>query len=124
MNIQVVASLLAIALFSHSPASLAYSLTGNDLLHRCDGPYANEAEHLIGNTFCQGYIQGIQQMHHVMIDLRNVAPLYCEPVDSGSYDQLQQVLVKYLKANPEEQHRDARILVTAAFARAFPSSTM
>lgn len=97
-----------------------YTLTGNDFLHRCDGPFSNDAEKLAYTSFCTGYIQGLQQMQQVVIDLRNVQPLYCEPTQSGNYEQLERVVVKWLKNNPEQLHRDARVLVTRALMDAFP----
>jgi len=59
-------------------------------------------------------------MHHVMIALRNVVPIYCEPTATGNYDQLQRVVVKWLKNNPERLHMDARVLVTRGLIEAFP----
>lgn len=97
-----------------------YALTGNDLLRRCDGPYISDVERLAFTNFCQGYLQGVQQMHHVIVGLYKAAPLYCEPTATGTYEQLQRVVVKWLKSNPEQLHRDARLLVTRALMDAFP----
>ena len=108
---------LSVSVIAQEPR---YSLTGNDLLRRCDGPFSTDAERLAAINFCQGYLQGMQQMHHVVIGIRNAAPLYCEPTGTGNYDQLQRVVVKWLKANPEQLHRDSRVLVTRALMEAFP----
>jgi len=97
-----------------------YSLTGSDFLRRCEGPYRNDAEKLAYSSFCTGYLQGLQQMHHVVIDFYKSRPLYCEPTATGNYDQLERVVVKWLKNNPEQLHRDARILVTRALMEGFP----
>lgn len=105
---------------SFSTEAMAFSLTGNDVLRRCDGPYTNDMEKLAFTSFCTGYLQGLQQMQHVVIGLRNVPPLYCEPTESGNYDQLQRVVIKWLKNNPDQLHRDARVLVTKALMEAFP----
>jgi len=99
-----------------------YTFTGNDLLRRCSGPYSSDTEKIAYSSFCTGYIQGLQQMQHVVTDLRNVPPLYCEPTQSGTYTQLESVIVKWLKNNPEHLHRDARILATKALMEAFPCS--
>lgn len=120
IRLLIFASLCLLAAPGHSSP---YSLTGNDLLARCAGPYATENDKSEGVAFCQGYIQGIQQMHYIVVGLRNVQPLYCDPTESGNYDQMQRVLVKYLQDNPQNLHRDARLLVTAAFAQAFPCSS-
>ncbi len=112
-----------LVLWSATPTSMGaepYSLTGNDLLKACDGPYKDKTEELASTNLCLGYIQGIQQFQHVITDLRRVAPLFCEPYQTGSYDQLRRLLVKWLKNNPEQLHRDARIVATAAYMQAFP----
>lgn len=97
-----------------------HSFTGNDLLQRCDGPYTNELQKLGFSSFCAGYLQGLQQMHHVVIGLHKSSPLYCEPTATGSYDQLERVVIKWLKNNPGQLHRDARVLVTRALMESFP----
>lgn len=96
-----------------------YSFSGNDFLQRCDGPYTNELQKL-AYSFCTGYLQGLQQMHSVVIGVHKSFPLYCEPTIMGNYDQLERVVIKWLKNNPEQLHRDARVLVTRAWIEAFP----
>lgn len=103
-----------------SASAQGYSLTGNDFLRRCDGPYTSEVQKLAYSSFCTGYLQGFQQMHHVVIGFDKSPPLYCEPTATGSYDQLERVVIKWLKDNPEQLHRDARVLVTRALIEAFP----
>ncbi|MCI4440424.1 Rap1a/Tai family immunity protein [Tibeticola sp.] len=113
--------LIILALGLVPPAGAqGYSLTGNDFLRMCDGPFSNDVEKLMYASFCTGYLQGLQQMHHIVVGVRNVQPLYCEPTQSGNYDQLERVVVKWLKNNPEHLHRDARVLVTRALMEAFP----
>lgn len=115
--------LLLIALgasLASSAGAQGYSLTGNDFLRRCDGPFSNEVEKLAYTSFCTGYLQGLQQMQHIVVGMRNIQPLYCEPTESGSYEQLERVVVKWLKNNPEQLHRDVRLLVTKALIEAFP----
>ena len=108
--------------FGAVPSAIAqvYSFTGNDLLRRCDGPYANEAQKLSYSSFCSGYLQGVQQMHHVVIGFHKSTPFYCEPTATGNYDLLERVVVKWLTSNPEQLHRDARVLVTRALMETFP----
>lgn len=120
MPLQIVASLILLAGTFTSRAAEPYSFTGNDLLKVCDGPYKDKAEEVADTNLCLGYIQGIQQFQHVITDLRGVTPLFCEPYQTGSYDQLRRVLVKWLKNNPDQLHRDARVVATAAYMQAFP----
>ena len=115
---------MLVILAASSSFAQSYSFTGNDLLLRCDGPYSSDVEKIAYSSFCTGYIQGLQQMQHVVIGLRSVPPLYCEPTQSGTYTQLESVIVKWLKNNPAQLHRDARILATKALMEAFPCSEM
>lgn len=108
------------ASLAFSAGAQAYSLTGNDFLQRCDGPFSNEFEKLAYVSFCTGYLQGLLQMQHIIVGMRNVQPLYCEPTQSGNYEQLERVVVKWLKNNPEQLHRGARLLVIKALMEAFP----
>ena len=94
-------------------------IRGTDLLQRCDGPYINELQKLAYASFCPGYLQGLQQMHSVVIGVHKSSPLYCEPTITGNYDQLERVVIKWLKSNPEQLHRDARVLVTRALKEVF-----
>jgi len=112
-------SVVPFANITHALADGPVLLTGTDLLTACDGPYRNKFDEYGGMNLCAGYLQGIQQFQHVVTGLREVDPLFCEP-KNGNYDQLRRVLVKWLKDNPKDLHREARALVTLAFAKAFP----
>ena len=113
--------LLALALsMPLSAFAQTRAIAGNEFLRRCDGPFTNEMERLAFTSYCTGFIQGLQQMQHIVIGLRSVPPLYCEPTETGSYEQLERVIVKWLKSNPEQLHRDARVLITVALMQAFP----
>ena len=119
--IRTVLILIALSACLISPArAQAYVLTGDDFLQRCDGPFLNDVEKVAYKSFCTGYLQGLQQMQHIVVGMRNIQPLYCEPTRSGNYDQLERVVIKWLKNNPEQLHRDARLLVTRALMEAFP----
>lgn len=120
MLLRIIALLVSLSATFTAQAADSYSFTGNDLLKVCDGPYSDKAQEIGNSNLCLGYIQGIQQFQHVITDLRKVAPLFCEPYQTGNYDQLRRVLVKWLKNNPEQLHRDARVVATAAYMRAFP----
>jgi hypothetical protein len=96
------------------------TVSGGDLLKTCEGPFKDKVDEAASTNLCLGYIQGIQQFQHVFSDLRKVAPLFCEPYETGTYDQLRKVPAKWLKNNPEQLHRDARVVTTAAFMQAFP----
>ena len=123
-EVYMVGSFLLLIALSVSLVSSAgaqdYSLTGNDFLRRCDGPFSSEVEKLGYTSFCTGYLQGFQQMQHIVVGMRNVRPLYCEPIQSANYEQLERIVVKWLKNNPEQLHRDARLLIAKALMETFP----
>lgn len=118
-RIVIMVPFILLSTITFSPAQ-GYSFSGNDRLQRCDGPYINELQKLAHTSFCTGYLQGLQQMHSVVIGVHKSSPLYCEPTITGNYDQLERVVIKWLKSNPEQLHRDARVLVTRAWIEAFP----
>lgn len=117
-RIVILGLFILLSTFTFSRAQ-GYPFSGNDLLQRCDGPYTNELQKLAYASFCPGYLQGLQQMHSVVIGVHKSSPLYCEPTITGNYDQLERVVIKWLKSNPEQLHRDARVLVTRALKEVF-----
>ena len=101
--------LVLLSTVSVAKANEPYSFTGNDLLRVCDGPYGDMNDGIANSNLCMGYIQGIQQFQHVMMDLRQVAPVFCEPNQTGTYEN-----------NPKQLRQDARVVTTAAYMQAFP----
>ena len=85
--------------------------TGNGLLALCD---ANDN---YGMAMCRGYIIGIS-------DALNGNPVdewkACIPVGGVIASQTQDIVIKWLRANPEKRHFAAPGLVAYALSQAFP----
>ena len=91
-------------------------LGGNEFVETClsDG----SGEHLS----CLLYIIGVADMISGLSNMEPVIPNYaptCFP-DGTTTGQLHRIVVKYLKAHPEETHTPAVVLVMVALREAFP----
>jgi hypothetical protein len=79
---------------------------GNTLLRRCAG-----AEGLSGRLFCVAYLLGVQETFDAMRDINGVDP--CRP-QAVTLDQVKDVVIRYLKENPEKRDFPAVLLVVTA----------
>ena len=101
-----------------SPA-WAYWMEGNTLVEDC---LSDDATNRVA---CLSYIIGVADIISVIsnLDVSGFAAVCFPPgaVTAGvTADQLRRVVVKYLKAHPEETHEPAVLLVTVALREAFP----
>ena len=87
--------------------------TGNELLEACEGSEPFQ------QAFCLGYVTGASDVDGAEGAAFPERRRSCVP-DSVSNGQLKDVVVKYLKDNPEERHILAAILVVKSVAKAFP----
>jgi len=103
------ALLVPVPLTSYAPELEGLTqFTGNELLEKCES----------GNTadinVCRAYIVGARDGGIIAGD-----KTFETPSDSDA-KQLADVVVKYLKNNPENRHLQAGILVMKALRKAFP----
>ncbi len=88
-------------------------LTGNDLLRFC-----NSHEPFETNMYT-GYIEGVRDgLMFATVSLKS-KPFFSVPGKVSS-DQLRDVVVKYLRDNPETRHKPAGMLTIFALKEAFP----
>jgi Rap1a immunity proteins len=88
-------------------------LTGNDLLRFCSSHEAFET------NMCTGYIEGVRDgLMFATVSLKS-KPFFSVP-NKVSSDQLRDVVVKYLRDNPETRHKPAGMLTIFALKEAFP----
>lgn len=88
-------------------------LTGNDLLRFCTSHEAFEV------NVCVGYIEGVRDgLMWATVSLKS-KPFFMVPKKASS-DQLNEIVVKYLKDNPETRHKPAGMLTFEALNKAFP----
>jgi hypothetical protein len=103
---------LLACLFWATPASASgYYNDGNRLLRECEG------EDVLG---CYGYLAGMNDAISLWrVVVEDESPRVCIPLQV-TLAQLQKVVVKHLRANPENLHKPAAGLVTEAYFKAFP----
>ena len=93
--------------------------TGMTLLQMCEPDYSDNMITTSSKAVCKGYLTGITDFHAGGTNANVLHKLWC--LDKGvSSTQLRLIVVKYLKARPEELHFEGSSLVTGAFAQAFP----
>jgi hypothetical protein len=92
---------------------VASDLHGNDLLRLCSSELTSEL------GFCIGYIEGIRDGVVFEAVGHNAKPLFAIS-DKVTSEQLKDVVVKWLKQNPETRHKPAGMLTIFALEAAFP----
>jgi hypothetical protein len=96
----------ALAMLLGSPTSYAVLKSGNDLVADC------QLKIPVAEGYCYGYVHGAH-------DALGMITEFCSPDDVVG-KQLVDIVMKYLKENPENLHYNAASLVTSALIRAFP----
>ncbi len=103
----------------------AEDTTTRELLNYCQ---ADLKQDYFGPIFCSGYITGLMEMRSFMVGLFALT----KPNDPGfdwgygcmpngvTLEQVTKVFIKYANDHPELLHKDASIILLAAFKQAFP----
>lgn len=103
---------------------------GNELLGAC-GPVLNSMDGISQNHgaedsmlagFCMGYlygITGVNVLYQVSLPSKD-SLFFCSPKEGISTAQAVRVVVNYLRAHPEELHKQAMVLTLDALGKAFP----
>lgn len=107
------AAALALALAGLArPARAADFDTGNQLLAACSGSAGDQVQ-------CYAYMDGLLQ-GLLFMSVRDKSQMpFCVP-DGVTKGQAAEVVVKYLRENPEQRHIAASVMATVAMRRAFP----
>ncbi|MCJ8157238.1 Rap1a/Tai family immunity protein [Sphingomonas sp. LaA6.9] len=95
---------------STSPAQAKW-MDGNELLAICDS--SDSADKIQ----CMGYIQGVLDASDSSLGSKEIPPV--DTPDNVTAGQLKDIVIAYLKANPEKRHTQASDLVFTALVRAF-----
>jgi len=93
-----------------SPRPAAANFTGNEMLNHCMDQSG------FGKVLCVGYVIGFKSRDE--ISMKGQKKFICWPV--APIGQFQDVLVKYLRNNPEHRHNQITPLAWRAFTKAFP----
>ena len=104
--IKKLVTIAALAMLLGSPTSYAGFETGNSLAQDCERDDAG-----FRDGFCYGYVISLFDTIQGVI--------MCAP-DGVTRRQVQSIVKKYLKENPENLHLTANRLVTGALIEAFP----
>lgn len=114
----MIRSLLAVsALFAAQPAQAEWK-SGNELLKNCEDGAQNTVSGAIDFGFCHGYIQGV-------VDGSRISTIAGGPDNSiklpagVTASQMRDVVVDYLRKNPQNRHWAASDLVYIALKGAF-----
>jgi len=87
----------------------------DQLLWECTGETMGE----MGKFLCAKYIDGMLDMHSLLIPRRAV-PYFCLPRTGISIDQAMRIFISWANKHPTELHKTARASVVIAIANAFP----
>lgn len=126
---RLIGSILAIGLvLLVKPVPALAEDDGNDLLRKCvaaekaaDGANQGERE-AVDAIDCMSYLQGILDMnmlYQAALNKPKPQTFFCLPTNIKN-GQAARIVVKYLRAHPEQLHRSGAILAVTAFAEAFP----
>jgi len=87
-------------------------INGNDLLRYCSSHQPFEL------NFCTGYIEGVRDgLMFAAVSLKS-EPFFAVP-NEAKMEQLKDIVVKYLRDNPETRHKPAGMLTFIALKQAF-----
>ena len=112
---QLAAAALLLALWS--PVAHALGDRTDQLYWKCAG---QEKLPEVGLLQCAGYIDGILDMHSMMVGFVKAPPMFCLPQTGISVDQAMRVFMQWVERNPDKMHLGARGSVVIALGTAFP----
>lgn len=110
MIITTAAAVLMLASATAAHAQAQTKVDGNELLTQC------EATDRAGREYCNGFVVGVSQMFHET----GMYGVHTCPTGVIPQRQLVDIVVKQLRAEPENRHIEARYLISGALVRAFP----
>lgn len=99
-----------------SPARATDKRT-DQLYWQCSG---KEKVPELGMLSCASYLDGILDMHSMMVGFSKAKPLFCAPETGISIDQAMRVFNQWVEKNPKEMHNGGRGSVVIALRGAFP----
>jgi len=116
LSLAICALLLSIA----AKDARAESTTALELLRLCQGRETGAAVPEFDLGMCAMYLNGLTEMHGLMVGLGNSTPEFCMPKEGVQVEQLMRIFVKYAEAHPESLHVTARMVAMMALKESFP----
>ena len=68
---------------------------------------------------CLGYLQGMVEMHDLLVGMEQIPPLFCTP-EKSNYLQGMKILEKYMDGHPEKLHLAFMLITINYLKEAFP----
>lgn len=111
--------LLALALLT-LPVEAHAQLTALDLMRQCEGRGSTDpAEAAVLQLVCTAYVMGAHDMMRAVLDIH--APgQYCAPAEGLEVEQVEAIVLRWIRRNPEGMHLPARSAILIALMQAFP----
>ncbi len=82
---------------------------------------SHELTSAIQSGFCLGTILAAVHMHNYLaIELKQSPPLFCAPTDAITAQQWVRIFLAYAQKNPAQLHLNRIIVLSRAFAEAYP----
>jgi Rap1a immunity proteins len=101
---------------STAPQEMAPDIThGNGLLRAC----SDDAPSGLNHAFCMGYLEGAREGLSMLEKGKSTGAYFCEP-ENATLLQVRDIVVKYLRDNPENRQEVSILLVYRAFHKAWP----
>jgi hypothetical protein len=94
--------------------------TGNEFLRLCEAPTSHEL-----SLACTAYVHGVTQGANAAYQISSVPlkhPLFCF-APTVTLGQVKNVVIKFVKTNPEKANDPTELLIIRATSDAFPCST-
>ena len=110
-----IALIATIVLVPPTPSAAQHIRDGNGFLSNCEAPKD------FGRVGCLAYVIGMHDMAGFLWQSGRVIPEVCPP-ESVTMTQYSDILVKYLKDNPEQRHKPTGELFWIAASMAYPCS--
>ena len=94
--------------------------TGNALMRLCKNTDRTESTpDFASYSECVAFLSGVIDTYGMLMNLEAIPKAVCSPV-KVTQEQLRQVFLKYMNANPEKWHHAAASHAIVAFAMAWP----
>jgi hypothetical protein len=125
MSRLTIGCLIIFGILSVAGMCMAEVEDGNKLLTDCGAlvsfldRQSIDSTNSTGMGFCSGLMQGLIHMNQIYGHSLKDKALFCTP-DGVNNGQAARIVVKYLRAHPEELHKPGSILAFAALKEAFP----
>ena len=115
---RIISLLLALSLFHAPEHARAAFMDGNALLQSCEVG-REDPNFYQESAKCLFYVVGVTDASNFFQTAEGIDNFLCIP-SSATAGQLRDTVVKFLKDNPAERHKEASVIVYLSLAGAYP----